>query len=153
MTPLDNWNTEILNTGQPTVAGAFCSAHYFTFHDSGFIAQGWYQQGTRILDVRNPKNIKQVGYYFTGDTETWHAYWVPARDSKGRATGKDTNIIYTNDVSRGIDILKVTLPGSKPKDTKPIEAPILPQWLGATAPATASTPSKKFGYLCRMPLS
>ena len=151
MKPLDNWNTEILNSGQGTVAGAFCSAHYFTYHDAGFIAQGWYQQGTRILDVRNPRKIKQVGYFFTGASETWHAYWVPQRNKKGDVTGRDTNLIYTNDVARGIDILKVKLPKKKPGNTQPIEAPILPEWLNATAPV-ASTPSKRFGYICRVPL-
>lgn len=152
MKPLDNWNTEILNSGQRTVAGAFCSAHYFTYHDAGFVAQGWYQQGTRILDVRNPRNIKQVGYFFTGASETWHAYWVPQRDKRGRVTGRDTNLIYTNDVARGIDVLKVDLPKKKPGNTDPIEAPILPQWLNETA-SLVSTPSKKFGYICRVPLN
>jgi LVIVD repeat len=150
MTPLDNWNSEILDSGERTVAGAFCSAHYFTFHDSGFIAQGWYQQGTRILDVRDPKNIKQVGYFFTGDTETWHAYWAPQRDKDGKVTGRDSNVIFTNDVARGIDILKVTLPKTKPGETKNKRAPILPQWLEA-APVTASLPTNKFGYICRTP--
>lgn len=150
MTPLDTWNSEILDSGQPTVAGALCSAHYFTFHDAGFIAQGWYQQGTRILDVRNPKDIKQVGYFFTGATETWHAYWVPARNKKGRMTGRDSNIVYTNDVARGIDVLKVTLPKSKPGRTEDKKAPILPEWLGQATPQS-SLPSKKYGYLCRVP--
>ena len=148
MEPLDNWNSEILDTGEKTIAGALCSAHYFTYHDAGFIAQGWYQQGTRILDVRNPRDIKQVGYYFTGDTETWHAYWVPERDAQGKVTGKDTNIIYTNDVARGIDVLRVTLPTTPPGDTAPIRAPILPQWLTGTF--ASSAPSKGFGYMCRL---
>ncbi len=147
MEPLDNWNSEILDTGEKTVAGALCSAHYFTYHDAGFIAQGWYQQGTRILDVRNPRDIKQVGYYFTGDTETWHAYWVPERDAQGKVTGKDTNIVYTNDVARGMDVLRVTLPTTPPGETDPIRAPILPQWLTGTF--SSSAPSSKFGYLCR----
>jgi hypothetical protein len=147
MVPLDNWNSEVLNTGMRTPAGALCSAHYFTFHDSGFIAQAWYQQGTRILDVRNPRDIKQVGYFFTGASETWHAYWVPERDAQGKVTGKDTNIVYTNDVARGIDVLRVTLPITPPGDTDPIRAPILPQWLTGTF--TSSAPSSKFGYLCR----
>lgn len=146
--PLDTWNSEILDTGDQTIAGALCSAHYFTYHDAGFIAQGWYQQGTRILDVRNPADIKQVGYYFTGDTETWHAYWVPERDAQGKVTGKDTNVIYTNDVARGIDVLQVTLPTTPPADTAPIRAPILPQWLSGAF--VSSAPSSRFGYLCRL---
>ena len=149
MTPLDRWNTEILNSGQPTVAGALCSAHYFTYHEaSGLVAQGWYQQGTRILDVRNPRDIKQIGYFFTGDTETWHAYWVPEYVN-GKQTGNDTNLIYTNDVARGIDVLKVTLPTTTPEESIPVTAPILPQWL-ALAPVQASAPSPKFGYACRI---
>ncbi len=150
ITPLDTWNTEILNSGQPTVAGALCSAHYFTFHDAGFIAQGWYQQGTRILDVRDPADIKQVGYFFTGASETWHAYWVPERDAEGNVTGRDTNILYTNDVARGIDVLRVTLPDTAPEATVDLTAPILPQWLSQEA-IISSPASKRFGFLCRIP--
>ena len=42
--------------------------HVLARHEqgAGFIAQGWYQQGMRILDVRDPMNIKQVGYFFAG---------------------------------------------------------------------------------------
>jgi hypothetical protein len=148
MTPLDTWNSEVLDTGTPTPAGAFCSAHYFTFHDAGFIAQGWYQQGMRVLDVRNPRDIKQVGYFFTGDTETWHAYWVPERDAQGHVTGADTDIVYTNDVARGIDVLKVTLPTTPPSETEDMKAPILQAWLSPTL--RTSKPSARFGYICRI---
>jgi hypothetical protein len=148
---LDSWNTEILNSGQRTVAGALCSAHYFTFHDAGFIAQGWYGQGTRILDVRDPRDIKQVGYFFTGASETWHAYWVPERDAQGAATGRDTNIVYTNDTARGIDILRVTLPATAPAQTTDLTAPILPEWLSTGSVPASSPASKRLGYLCRIP--
>ena len=149
ITPLDTWNSELANSGMPTPAGALCSAHYFTYHQAGFVAQGWYAQGTRILDVRNPRDIKQVGYFFTGASETWHAYFVPARDAAGKVTGEMTNIVYTNDVARGIDVLKVTLPSAAPADTQPVEAPILPQWLDL-ATGSAALPSKDWGYLCRL---
>jgi hypothetical protein len=149
MTPLDSWNTELFNTGTPTPAGALCSAHYFTFHQAGFVAQGWYQEGTRILDVRNPRDIKQVGYFFAGTSETWHAYFVPARDASGKTTGEMTNIIYTNDVARGIDVLRVTFPTTTPADTAPLKAPILPQWLTGDG-LLSSAASDKFGYVCRL---
>jgi len=35
-----------------------------------FVAQGWHEYATRILDVRNPKDIKQVGFFFTPASET-----------------------------------------------------------------------------------
>lgn len=148
MTPLDNWNTELLGTGKDTIAGALCSAHYFTYHDAGFIAQAWYQQGTRILDVRDPSDIKQVGYFYTGASETWHAYWAPERDATGMATGRDSNIVYTNDV-HGIDVLRVTLPATDPADTEDLKAPILKAWLNPNK-LKASKPSAAFGYLCRI---
>jgi hypothetical protein len=151
ITPLDTWNTElVVDGGGPTPAGALCSAHYFTYHQDGFVAQGWYQQGTRILDVRNAHDIKQVGYFFGAVSETWHAYWVPERDATGKVTGKSTNIIYTNDVARGIDVLKVTLPATTPADTTPLRAPILPQWLSGVG-MVSSAPSDKFGFVCRIP--
>ena len=148
--PLDNWNTEILDSGQGTPVGALCSAHYFTVDEAGFVAQGWYQQGTRILDVRDPRDIKQVGYFFTGAMETWMPYFVPEYDEAGVQTGNVTDLIYTNDVVRGIDVLRFTAPETAPEDTEPVEAPILPQWLAAGANGVASLPSDDFGYLCRL---
>jgi hypothetical protein len=149
ITPLDHWNTEILDTGVGTVAGAFCSAHYFTVNDEGFVAQAWYQQGTRILDVRDPSDIKQVGYFFTGAMETWIPYFVPRYSAKGKMTGQMTDIIYTNDVVRGIDVLRFTPPTTAPQSTTDLTAPILSSWLtGATTAATL--PSEEYGYLCRL---
>ena len=114
------------------------------------MAQGWYQQGTRILDVRNPRNIKQVGYFFTGAMETWAAYWVPVRNGRGQVTDKSSNLVYTVDAVRGIDVLRVGLPSDQsPRDTKPKRAPILPQWVAGTTPV-ASRPGKEWGWLCRL---
>jgi hypothetical protein len=146
--PLDTWNTEIMDSGTPTPAGAFCSAHYFDHHQDGFVAQGWYQQGLRILDVRDATDIKQVGYFFTGATETWGAYWVPEYDEDGQ-TGRKTNIVYTNDPTKGIEILEVDLPDTAPADTAPLRAPILPQWLVAL-PEVEARATSAFGLLCRL---
>jgi hypothetical protein len=129
ITPLAQWNTEVLSTGIATPAGAFCSAHYFDYHQDGFVAQGWYQQGLRILDVRDPHDITQVAYWVTGVQETWGAYWVPEYDEEGRQTGEKTNVVYTNDPTRGLEILEVDLPDSAPEDTAEVSAPILPEWL------------------------
>jgi hypothetical protein len=148
--PLDSWNTELLDTGRDTVAGALCSAHYFDFHQNGFIAQGWYQQGLRILDVRNPADIKQVGYYFTGAMETFAANWVPEYDATGKQTGRKTNMLYTQDPSRGLEFFTFTFPTTAPADTAPLRAPILPQWLDGTATVTTRE-SSGFGWLCRLP--
>ena len=121
--PLDLWYPE------DAAVGHACSAHYFDYNEKGFVAQGWYELGTRILDVRDPKNIKQVGFFFNNAMETWAAYWVPERNSKGKVTGRSSNIVYTADAARGVDILEVKLPGTSPKGTRSTKAPAIPDWL------------------------
>ncbi len=144
--PLDIWNTEITNTGVPTPAGALCSAHYFTVNEKGYVAQSFYGQGTRILDVSKATDIKQVGYFFVGAMESWISYWVPKRDASGAVIpGKYEDLIYTNDVVRGIDVLRFTPPAA---GAEAVVAPVLSQWLGL--PGGAAIPrDKAFGYLCR----
>jgi len=91
--------------GDRQVGTVFCGAHWFTVRDN-IVAIGMYGAGTRFLDVSNPRDIKQVGFWFAPDQQTWAAYWVPG--SKG--------IVYTADVERGIDILRWT----KPKAGAPV---------------------------------
>ena len=118
ISPLDASNVpHEFGGGLSLPAGAFCSAHWFDYHQSGIIAQGFYQAGLRLVDVRDPRNIKQYGYATGGGTEVWDAYWVPERNSKGQATGKKTNIVYTADLARGIDVYQVDLPDEDLGDT------------------------------------
>ncbi len=110
--PLDRFNpvTEA-DPGLTPPESAFCSAHWFDYHRSGILAQGFYQGGLRLIDVRDPRNIKQYGYFTAGLSEVWDAYWVPRWDN-GRVVGQ-TNIVYTADLVRGIDVLRVDLPGTQ----------------------------------------
>lgn len=140
--PLDLWYPE------DAAVGHACSAHYFDYNSAGFVAQGWYELGTRILDVRDPKNIKQVGYFFNNAMETWAAYWVPSRNKNGKATDRPSNIVYTADAARGVDILEVELPTNGPKKTRSVEAPRLPAWLQAQR-KQVTVPSKDWGFACR----
>lgn len=84
--------------------------------------------------------------------ETWIPYFVPEYGADGKQTGKTTDLIYTSDVVRGIDVLKFTAPATAPENTEPVEAPILlPQWLtAAAAQPTTSAPSKEWGWICRL---
>src|SRR4051812_1264416 len=47
--------------GQPVTVGD-CSAHWFTVKGN-LVALGNYEQGTRILDISDPTNPQQVGWY------------------------------------------------------------------------------------------
>ncbi|MDP9313356.1 MAG: hypothetical protein M3R24_21165 [Chloroflexota bacterium] len=147
LTNLDSWATELdeltrLEGKSP--AAVLCSAHWFD-EDRGLVAQGWYEQGTRILDVRNPADIKQVGYFVMPVTETWAAYWAPT-DSTGQ-------ILYTVDLARGVDILRIQRPAA---DGPAKKAPVRKQWIGDgssnTAPASEfSVAHTSFGWACRLP--
>ena len=98
ITPISSWS---LLSADPTTVPldpALCSVHWFDIHESGLVAIATYAAGTRVLDVRDPANIRQVGYHFTDDTMAIQSYWVPERHPNGRTTGKKTDLIYTTDV-------------------------------------------------------
>jgi hypothetical protein len=75
-----------------------CSAHWFTVNGN-IIAQGWYGQGTRFIDVSDPKNPKQVGYFR-----------VPAGTdvTAGSASAVywHNGLVYVADYNRGVDVLR-----------------------------------------------
>jgi hypothetical protein len=150
--PLDRWQTELADSGITLRQPGFCSAHYFDFHPAGVVAIAFYEQGTRILDVRDPWDIKQVGYFFTADQETFDARWVPVYDDDGRNTGEPSNIVYTTDHVRGMDVLRVDL-GSLPGPRRDRGAPCADSRLVACAAARTweLRASPDYGYACRLP--
>jgi hypothetical protein len=103
------------------------SAHYFTDRGDGVVAIAFYTQGTRLLDVRDPKNIKQIGFYRPDDANTWAAYWRPGGH------------LFVADFDRGVDVLKVGA------SAKPVKAPPLPT---REAP---NLPDEVLGWLCQVP--
>jgi hypothetical protein len=146
--PLDTWSTELngfLTGGSaedskaPVTAN--CSSHWFDYR-RGVAAVGWYEQGVRLLDVRNPRDIRQVGYYLPVNGSTWAAYWAP----------NSPNILYAADPVRGIDVLRVDGAGNPSAAT--VAAPILPGWFGITgssASVPGFTPSPLYGWGCALP--
>lgn len=88
-------------------AGAFCSAHWFDYSPKGFAAEGWYQGGMHVLDVRNPTDITVHAYSYLGASEVWDTYWFPKRDADGvRNTGRFDTVI-TADAVRGMDVYRI----------------------------------------------
>ena len=92
---LDAWTPQ----NQPGSTGCD-SAHWFTDRGDGLIAIAFYSQGTRLLDVRDPRHITQVGYYNVSGTNTWAAYW------------HGHNQVVVADFQRGLDILGYDDPAS-----------------------------------------
>jgi hypothetical protein len=85
-----------------------CSAHWFTVKGN-IVALGNYEQGTRFVDVSDPTNPKQVGWFR-----------VPVRQASAtqpEIVSSDTaapywhdRFVYVADYQRGIDVLKFTDP-------------------------------------------
>jgi hypothetical protein len=130
----DQWKTEV--SGTPFLSGnkapvtANCSSHWFQ-ERNGVAAVGWYEQGTRLLDVHDPRKIRQVGYWLPPNAVTWGAYWIT------------DDVVYTADVGRGLDVLKVDRSAAKPA-----VAPIRAEWLGAAPRTDLLKASKAWGWGC-----
>ena len=107
--PLDK--VELADLGSfPSPRGAFCSSHWFDYRQGGLVAAGFYGGGTQVLDVRDPRDIKAYGHSVWGASEVWDAMWVPVyRD--GKRTRKRTNVVYSLDLARGLDVYAVDVPG------------------------------------------
>lgn len=144
---LDMYTTELEKlvtnqSGWAPVTG-LCSAHYFDYRD-GIVAGGWYEEGTRFLDVRNPADIKQVGYWVPTKGETWSVVFPP--------TDKTGSVVYALDFARGIDVLELDR-----SDLKPRTAPVRRSWLrgkrglkDGTTSRTGLTKAGRFGFVCRL---
>jgi hypothetical protein len=90
MRVLDTWTPE----RQPGSNGC-ASAHYFQDLRDGVLVQAFYTQGTRFLDVSDPRHIRQIGYYRPDDADTWAPY-------------PHDGYVYVADFQRGVDVLRFT---------------------------------------------
>lgn len=87
--------------GSPPINGPFgCSSHWFdtqpTWNDGGVVAAGFYNHGTRFLNVDKKGKISEVGYFLPHGGGTSAAYWV------------NDEIVYAIDYQRGFDVLRYT---------------------------------------------
>ncbi len=123
--PLDK--VELSDLGSfPLPVGAFCSAHWFDFHPSGIVTVGFYGGGTQLVDVRSPRDIKPYGHAVWGASEVWDSYWVPDYTNHDVRTEHKTNIAYSVDLVRGLDVYTADLPGGQ---TTSSPTPVLPSGL------------------------
>ena len=76
-----------------------CSAHWFTVNGN-LIVQAWYGQGTRFIDVSDPANPTQVGYFRVPSGTTG------VTSGSASATYWHNGYVYVADYNRGIDVLK-----------------------------------------------
>jgi hypothetical protein len=112
-----------------------CSSHWFEV-SRDLVAVGWYEQGTRFLDVHDPRNIRQVGYYLPANGSTWAAYWSPTDPAR--------SIVYTADAYLGVEVLRIDRKADL--STMPtLTAPVPASWF-TTVPAYL--PSETWQFAC-----
>jgi hypothetical protein len=126
MSVFDTWTPE----GQGGSSGC-ASAHYFAARGDGITANSFYEQGVRFLDVSEPRDIRQVGWYRPSDANVWAPYW-------------HDGLVFVADFTRGVDILRFT--GSRRSRT--LKAPLLPK-----RNAALRFESGYLGGLCPLPVS
>ncbi len=124
MTLLDAWVPELL--ADVAAPAALCSAHYFDVRDDGMVAQGWYQQGLRVLDTSDPTDIRQVAFWAPPNALTWSAYWSPDAD----------DIAYVLDASHGIDVLRIDVEAGDDA----VVAPVRDAWRTGAGSTTFASP-------------
>ncbi|HWL64854.1 MAG TPA: hypothetical protein VNP73_02675 [Actinomycetota bacterium] len=86
--------------GRPAAngTGLGCSPHWFQahsdFHDGGVVAAGFYDHGTRFLEISSAGKIEEIGYFLPWGGATSAAYWVT------------DEVVYSIDYERGFDVLR-----------------------------------------------
>lgn len=130
MHELDEWTPE----KQPGSSGCD-SAHYFTDRGDQFLAGAYYTQGTRFLDVSDPRHIRQVGYFRPNDADTWAAYW-----HKG--------YVFIADFQRGIDVIRLKDQAQAATAMPTVSAPPLP--MGRSL-ADVARPQGPWHWMCVQP--
>jgi hypothetical protein len=146
-TPANPYRMNALSAFHPTQdAGgtvapeSSCSAHYFEVSGST-LAAAWYNQGLRLIDASDARNLRQVGYYFVTGTDpatnpsslSWDVAW------RG-------DLIYLFDMSRGIEILRLaggpSASASLPTVRSPAARsdPLAPKPVGGLTPGSLVCP-------------
>ena len=86
--------------GSPPAGALGCTPLWFDdhpkFRNGGLIASAWAEHGTRILSVDRRGQIREEGWFMPFGGEAAAAYWIT------------NDIVYSIDLVRGIDILRIT---------------------------------------------
>ena len=86
--------------GSPPANAVGCSAlwfqHHPDFHNGGMVATAFAEHGMRLLDVSATGRIEELGYYVPYGGSVSATYWVGDK------------VLYSIDLTRGIDVLRIT---------------------------------------------
>ena len=94
------------------------------------MAAGFYGGGTQFLDVRDPATSSSYGHATWGASEVWDSMLDAGVQRHGRDDRpKKTNLVYSIDLVRGIDVYAVDLPGTTWDTSAASIAPVGNRWL------------------------
>ena len=86
--------------GNPPAGATGCTNMWFEHHprfkSGGLVAASFFEHGTRFLNVNSRGNIEEVGHFMPAGGSSIASYWITDK------------IVYSIDLSRGIDILRFT---------------------------------------------
>jgi hypothetical protein len=122
---------------RPIAGVADCSNHWFDINPHRVVADAFYTGGVRFLDVKDPRRIRQVGYFRTSDGAAGQAQFVPGRP----------DLVYVSDYKRGLDVIKIDNGGAKAKTV--VEDVVSS---GVPASPIRFEASEEFGYACPVPV-
>jgi hypothetical protein len=143
-TPEDPFRLETVGTWSPkgkegTIQLNSCSAHYFDLAN-GLIAYGWYGQGTRILDIKDPRNPIQVAYFRPDGGNVWASYWYG-------------DYVIVADNARGIDILKLDAAAKQGREVVAPKMSEAQQEFLRGVERDKFAPDPALGWVCPLPLN
>ena len=100
MTALDSFHPA-RNASDTLSPNADCSAHYFEVSGST-LGAAWYNQGLRVIDASDARDLRQVGYFYVNGTD-------PATNPSSLSwdTAWRGDLVYVMDMDRGIEILRL----------------------------------------------
>jgi len=146
-------------TGLPTEGNSpydqYC-AHWFTTHpayrDGGVVASGWYEHGTRFLNV-TPSELDADGNVVGGGEITELGYFLPVGGSTSAAYWVTDEILYAIDYQRGIDILRFD-PDAAPGPGQLLPAPPAFNVVPPSTPTglVYDGPRRRGQYVCPLPI-
>jgi hypothetical protein len=127
--------------GQPgSSTSGDCSAHYFQMQDR-IVAYSFYSQGVRFLDISDPTNPIQVGYFRPNNGTSWAPYF-----HKGLLYTADRNGVYVlrPTVAAGELRSAVAEPAALTAASEPAADPEVERIAGLARPT---------GMLCSLPIT
>ena len=104
----------------------------FSLWQKPVLAWAFYGQGTRFLDVSNPRDIRQIGYYRPNDATAWAAYF-------------HNGYVFVADNTRGVEVIRFTGKGRGASRT--VAAPPLAR----DVTPLRFAPDPRTGWLCPVP--